>query len=128
MTTLGTYICQGENQHIILANVEATTCEKCGSPIKWGMSKAEFIEATGVTYRKVDYWIRKADLPLTLNDPNRGSGHFRLYDADAVEKVVLLGRLSEALGGIIPIDILKYVFDHYDDHVYEICPNVYLEW
>lgn len=56
-------------------------------------STAEAAEAAGVTYRQVDFWVRRDVVAPAV--AARGSGSVRLFDEHNVAVLRLLGRLSD---------------------------------
>ncbi len=53
----------------------------------------ELVEASGATYRQVDWWARRGLLPVVT--PAHGSGTPRLFHPDAVRVATALRRWAE---------------------------------
>lgn len=97
--------------------------------------QAEFITATGLTERQVDYWTR-AGVLRPLGRPTPGSGRRRLYDHDEV----LVGRVARAVlavgigsGRDLLAPVIREVRDRLLDGdlaeglLYELVPGVLLD-
>ena len=66
------------------------------SPPSRTVTAAGLREATGLTYKQVDYWCRMGWLP-TLTEEGAGSGYARLFDQRSIPAVRLAVR-ARALG------------------------------
>ena len=69
------------------------------------VSAKEFCRQTGLTYRQVDYWVRRGVLATAVRRAP-GSGYERPFDEDEVRVATVLGSLR-TIGA--PVDVLSEV-------------------
>lgn len=82
---------------------------------------------TGATYRQIDHWCNVGIIrPLGENNP--GSGHQRLFNVEIVDRVGLLVVVSRSFKGIIHGEILKEVYDNYEQGFVNLDNGVRLSW
>lgn len=91
------------------------------------MRVKDFMEATGASYRQMDYWARSG-INLTVGDPRKGSGNFRVYDERTIERVKLLVALSTVFEGRLNSAFLKTIFDNYDVGAIALAEGISLRW
>lgn len=93
------------------------------------MTSPAVCEAAGITYRQLDYWIRKGAIPTSSEMLGHGSGTRRQIPDRYVDRLELLGRLTHAAGHTrIPTALLRAVFDNYDNGRVELAPGIHLTW
>lgn len=84
-------------------------------------STVHVVKMTGLSYRKLDYWVRIGYVESSVRDAH-GSGSQRLYSAQDVERIqaiLALTRCGFELGGAvrlvdgaIAMDEVRSVLDH----------------
>lgn len=90
------------------------------------MNREQFEEATGATYRRLDYWARAGIEFSTVSQP--GSGHRRYYEPYFIPHVKLLVKISHFFDGGVDRTILKKVFDAYELGKVELTDGLTLSW
>lgn len=72
------------------------------------LSSAQACEAAGISYRQLDYWIRRGVLGVDRTDElSRGSGTARRFTQAEVDRLQVLGRLSGLLQSMTEkVDVL----------------------
>lgn len=59
------------------------------------ITRAELVDAAGITYRQADYWTR-TNLLHPLDDGHRGSGHRHRYRLDQIVRAAAIHELLDA--------------------------------
>ena len=89
------------------------------------VTSAGLREATGLTYRQIDYWCREGWLP-TLTEEGAGSGYARLFDERLVPAVRLAVR-ARALGAPVADACAPIVFwsrfENVEDRAWLLLPG-----
>lgn len=94
------------------------------------MNREQFVQATGVSIRQLDYWTING-IPLTTDNKAKvGSGYNRDYDPETIEKVKLLVAVSRSFEGTDRFSVytLKRIFEEYDSGQIKIAEGLYLKW
>lgn len=88
----------------------------------------ELAKRSGTSYHQIDHWTRGGVIP-THNDLMRcGTGQIRYYDEAIVEKVALLQKFSVAFNKIIALDVMRDIFDAYEDGYLILEGGITLRW
>lgn len=86
-----------------------------------------FLEETGLTHRRFFRWMPYFDdWYETVNERHKPS--FREYNPAVIPKIKILVGLAEGFGGRIPIEVLKEIYDVYEQGHYKIGEGVFIEW
>lgn len=72
-----------------------------------GIKAGDVCRQTGVTYRQLDYWVRRGWITPSVYVGN-GSGRHRVFSADQVERVATMGALAAMWSGRLD-DVLRAV-------------------
>jgi DNA-binding transcriptional MerR regulator len=91
------------------------------------LSSRELIQATGLSTRQLDYWTTNGVI-ATVGSTNPGSGYYRRFDESIVPKVILLVKIANILDRNCSLELLKRVYERYDDGRAEIADNVFITW
>lgn len=91
------------------------------------MNQAKFCRLTGLTRRQADYWVR-AGIELAEPQQFHGSGTWRNYKLDAVEKARLLLAISNSFGRYFSLDTLREIFDNYELGYLALGDGIFLNW
>jgi DNA-binding transcriptional MerR regulator len=84
-------------------------------------------DKTGATYRQIDYWCRIGLIsPIGKSTP--GSGYYRQFDEEVVPRVALIVRMTEAFNHTFKREVLKDIYDCYEDGSYEIGEGITITW
>lgn len=87
----------------------------------------ELMKGTGLTYRQIDYWCRKGVID-PINSETVSIGFAREFDANIVERVRTLSTISTACKNRLSLEILREIYDNFDNgHIY-LAPGVVLKW
>lgn len=81
--------------------------------------------ATGISLRRLNYWIAKGVIPMP---PSVGSGHARNFTEDQAKRIKVLVEISNGLNCYISLAILKEVYRSYEQGFIIIGDGITLSW
>jgi hypothetical protein len=87
----------------------------------------QLVEATGATHRQIDYWATHEVVPV-CGEKSPGSGFRRTFDEEIIPRVKILVKASAAFGGGLNADIMKKIYDGYEEGKVRIGFDIYLVW
>lgn len=91
------------------------------------MRLAQFMRETGATEKQIHYW--RQSIPMSKPaEKGKGSGYQRDYFESAVPKVRLLVHFSNELGRWVPVELLRQIYDQYDEGFLTLACGITLEW
>ncbi len=87
----------------------------------------ELIKRTGASFRQIDYWCRMGVIS-TVGKRTPGSGYYRQFDEEVVNRVKLVVNVSKAFGSPLHTKELKGIYDNYDDGKLDLGDGIILLW
>ncbi len=84
------------------------------------INTSELVKRTGATTRQIDYWCRKGVIS-PIETPCPGSGRHRKFDNEIIPRVKLLVKLSNVFHHKLHTNILKKIYNSYDEGFLVIC-------
>jgi DNA-binding transcriptional MerR regulator len=91
------------------------------------ITSGELCALTDASYRQLDYWCR-----VGLISPNGkstpGSGYYRHFNSDIVDRVKFLVNVSNAFNHSFKTDTLKQIYDRYEEGHIDLGDGITLSW
>lgn len=88
---------------------------------------AELSERSGASRRQIDYWTVTEVIPC-IGEINPGAGSQRKFDESIVDAVTVLARVSKALNHHVHGDVLKKIYDCYEEGLINLGEGLILTW
>ncbi len=87
----------------------------------------ELIKRTGASFRQIDYWCRMGVIS-TVGKGTPGSGYYRQFDEEIVNRVKLVVKVSKAFGRPLHTKELKGIYDNCDRGMLELGDGIGIIW